>query len=96
MRDRWVRALRDLPQVQILTPDDPKLYAAITAFRLHGRTSHDDNVALAKALLDKYRIFTVHRDGLASGSCVRVTPALATRMNDMDALAAAIRSLAKA
>lgn len=93
LRDRWVRALRDLPQVQILTPDDPNLYGAITSFRLRERTSHDDNVALAKALLDKYRIFTVARDGLASGSCVRVTPALATRLSDVDALAAAIRSL---
>ena len=45
------------------------------------------------SLLNKHRIFTVHRDGLASGSCVRITPALATRMSDCDALAAAIRSL---
>src|SRR5256885_6455407 len=94
LRDRWVHALHDLPQVQILTPEDTRLYAAITSFRLRGRTAHEDNVALAKALLDKHRIFTVHRDGLASGSCVRVTPALATRMSDMDALATAIRSLA--
>src|SRR5205085_3270114 len=94
LRDRWVQALSDLPQVQVLTPGDPRLYGAITSFRLRGRTSHDDNVALAKALLDKHRIFTVHRDGVASGSCVRVTPALATRMSDVDALAAAIRSLA--
>jgi isopenicillin-N epimerase len=93
LRDRWVRALRDLPQVQILTPDDPRLHCAITSFRLRERTSHDDNFALAKALLDKHRIFTVARDGLASGSCVRVTPALATRLSDMDALAVAIRSL---
>jgi selenocysteine lyase/cysteine desulfurase len=96
LRDRWVHAVRDLPQVQILTPDDPTLYGAITSFRLRGRTLHDDNVALAKALLEQHRIFTVHRDGLASGSCVRVTPALATRMSDVDALAAAIRSLANA
>jgi len=94
LRDRWVSQVRDLPQVQILTPEDPKLYGAITAFRLRGRTSHDDNVALAKALLDLHRIFTVHRDGLASGSCIRVTPALATRMSDVDALAKAIRALA--
>jgi isopenicillin-N epimerase len=94
LRDRWVRQVINLPQVQILTPEDPRLYGAITSFRLRGRTSHDDNVALAKALLDKHRIFTVHRDGLASGSCVRVTPALATRMSEMDALASAIRSLA--
>ena len=83
-----------LPQVQILTPEDAGTHGAITSFRLRGRTSHEDNVALAKTLLDKHRIFTVHRDGLASGSCVRVTPALASRMSDCDALAAAIRSLA--
>jgi selenocysteine lyase/cysteine desulfurase len=93
LRDRWVHQLLDLPQVQILTPEEPGMYGAITSFRLRGRTSHEDNVALAKTLLDKHRIFTVHRDGLASGSCVRVTPALASRMSDCDALAAAIRSL---
>jgi isopenicillin-N epimerase len=93
LRDRWVHAVRDIPQIQVLTPEDPSLYCAITSFRLRGRTSHEDNVALAKVLLDKHRIFTVHRDGLASGSCVRVTPALATRMGDVDRLAAAIRSL---
>ena len=96
LRDRWVHALRDLAQVQILTPDEPMLHGAITSFRLRGRASHDDNVALAKALLDRHRIFTVHRDGLASGSCVRVTPSLATRMTDVDALATAIRSIATA
>ncbi|HEX8842817.1 MAG TPA: aminotransferase class V-fold PLP-dependent enzyme [Sphingomicrobium sp.] len=96
LRDRWVHQVIGLPQVQILTPEEPGSYGAITAFRLRGRTSHEDNVALAKALLDKHRIFTVHRDGLASGSCVRVTPALASRMSDCDALAAAIRSLARA
>jgi selenocysteine lyase/cysteine desulfurase len=93
LRDRWVHQVIDLPKVQILTPADPTMHGAITSFRLRGLTSHEDNVALAKALLDKHRIFTVHRDGLASGSCVRVTPALASRMSDCDALAAAIRSL---
>lgn len=94
LRSRWVDAVRDLPNVQILAPDD--LHGAITAFRLRGRTSHEDNVGLAKTLLDRFNIFTVHRDGLASGSCVRVTPALATRIADLDALAAAIRSIAMA
>ena len=93
LRDRWVHQLIGLPQIQILTPEEPGGYGAITSFRLRGRTSHEDNVALAKTLLDKHRIFTVHRDGLSSGSCVRVTPALATRMSDCDALAVAIRSM---
>jgi len=93
LRDRWVSQVIGLPQVQIFTPEDPASHGAITSFRIRGRTSHEDNVALAKTLLDKHRIFTVHRDGLASGSCIRVTPALATRMSDCDALAAAIRSI---
>jgi isopenicillin-N epimerase len=95
LRDRWVHAVRDLPNVQVLTPEDPRLYGAITAFRIAGRTSHDDNVALARTMLDRHGIFTVHRDGLASGSCVRVTPALATRMADVDALAAALRTIVR-
>jgi isopenicillin-N epimerase len=94
LRNRWVSQVIDLPQVQILTPEDPSLYGAITSFRLRGRTSKEDNVALAKTLLDKHRIFTVYRDGLASGSCVRVTPALATRMSECDALARAIKTIA--
>lgn len=96
LRDRWVRPLRDHPGIEILTPDDPRCYGAITSFRLKGRTSHADNVALARRLLDEHRIFTVHRDGLASGSCVRVTPALASRMEDCDALAAALRAISRA
>jgi len=94
LRDRWVHPLRDLPNVEIMTPDDPRMYGAITSFRLRGKTTHEDNVALAKALLDKHRIFTVHRDGLASGSVIRVTPALASRMEELDALVAAVRQIA--
>lgn len=94
LRDRWVRPLRDVPQVQILTPDEPESYGAITSFRLRGRTSHDENVELARILLEHHRIFAVHRDGLASGSCVRITPALATHENEVDRLVEAIRELA--
>src|SRR5206468_4182510 len=43
LRDRWVHAVHELPGVEILTPDDPRCYSAITSFRLAGRTSHADN-----------------------------------------------------
>jgi isopenicillin-N epimerase len=95
LRDRWVHAVRDLPDLQILTPEDPRLHCAITGFRFAGRSSHADNVALARTLLDRHGIFTVHRDGLASGACVRVTPALATRIADVDRLAAALRAISR-
>jgi len=94
LRDRWAEALRGDERFEILTPADPRLSGAITSFRLRGKTSHDDNVGLARRLLEAHRIFTVHRDGLASGSCVRVTPALATRVEEVDRLVTALRALA--
>lgn len=94
LRDRWVRPARELAKLEILVPDAPGSYGAITAFRLKGQTSHEANVALAKRLLDEHGIFTVHRDGLASGSCVRVTPALATTMEEVDRFVAALRKIA--
>ena len=94
LRDRWVRPARELAGLEVLVPDEPGSYGAITAFRLKGQTSHDANVALAKRLLDAHGIFTVHRDGLASGSCVRVTPALATTMEEVDRFVEALRKVA--
>ena len=96
LRDRWVGQLRDLPGIQVLTPDDSRMHGGITSFRLAGRTSEAGNRALAATLLDRFGIFTVHRTGLASGACVRVTPALFNSMADVDALADALRQIATA
>ena len=96
LRDRWVGQLRDLPGIQVLTPDDPRMHGGITSFRLAGRTSEAGNRALAATLLDRFGIFTVHRTGLASGASVRVTPALFNSMADVDALADALRQIATA
>jgi selenocysteine lyase/cysteine desulfurase len=80
--------------VEILTPTDPRLFGAIGAFRLSGRTSDAENMALARRLLDQFGIFTVYRTGLAGGACVRVTPALFTSEADVLKLAAAVRVIA--
>nr|WP_062332162.1 aminotransferase class V-fold PLP-dependent enzyme [Herbidospora sakaeratensis] len=93
LRERWVDQVRDLP-VEILTPDDPAMYGGMTAFRLAGRTSKADNTAVVDHLYTRHRIFTVHRDGVTKGDCVRVTPALFTSAADVDRLAAALRELA--
>ncbi|WP_240809170.1 aminotransferase class V-fold PLP-dependent enzyme [Microbispora catharanthi] len=95
LRDRWVHQVLDIPNVEILTPEDPAMYGTITAFRITGRTSEADNVAIRKYLLDRYRIFTVRRGGPARGDCVRVTPALFTSRDDVDLLATAIRDVAR-
>lgn len=93
LRSVWVDALQGLDGVTVLTPDDPRLHAGMSAFRLAGYSGAAGNRALAERLLEDFGIFTVHRDGVAGGACVRVTPALYNAPADCRALAAAVRAL---
>lgn len=95
LRDRWAVAARTIPGVDILTPDDPMLVGAITGFRLHGRSTREANQWVARVLLEEFNLFTVWRNGLAKGDCVRVTPALYNAPADADRLVAALRELAR-
>lgn len=83
LRDLWAEPLRGQREWEILTPPDKRLYAGITSFRRRGRTSLEDNVGLARRLVEEAKIFTVHRPGLASGACVRVTPAVFNSPDDV-------------
>ncbi len=94
LRDLWVGAVRGTPGIDILTPDDADLVAAITSFRLHGRTGKEENQAIVRELFEQHRLFTVWRTGLARGDCVRVTPALYNTPADAERLAAALRAMA--
>lgn len=96
LRDLWVERLRDHAGIEILTPQDRNLYAGITSFRLKGQTSVQENVALMRRLWDEHGIFTVQRDGVASGSCVRVTPAVFTGEREVTALAEALEQIVAA
>lgn len=83
LRDLWVDEFRDHKKIEILTPDDDRLHGGITSFRLKGKTSDDDNKNLARLLAEKYNVFTVYRNGIATGACVRVTPAFYTNKQDV-------------
>ncbi|MGE0553715.1 MAG: aminotransferase class V-fold PLP-dependent enzyme [Gemmatimonadales bacterium] len=96
LRDRWVKAARERRGIDVLTPDDPGLVAAITSFRLKGQTGRAENQAIVANLLDRYGLFTVWRTGLARGDCVRVTPALYNVPAHADRLGAALAELASA
>ncbi|MPR03833.1 aminotransferase class V-fold PLP-dependent enzyme [Pseudomonas sp. MAFF 212408] len=89
LRDVWVSQVRPLPGIEVLTPDDPRLYCGITAFKFIGR----DQQAMADRLLNEYALFTTTRTGAAFGSCIRVTPGLVTSAADMGALVNAITEL---
>jgi selenocysteine lyase/cysteine desulfurase len=93
LRDRWVTAVRDTPHIEVLTPDEPGMSGGITSFRLRGRTTRQENERVVGELLSKRRIFTARRTGIAGGDCVRVTPSLYSRVDDMDRLAQALRAL---
>ena len=94
LRNVWVDAARDIDNLEILTRDGPQNHAAITSFRFKGVTSVEGNIALVERLLEEDKIFTVHRDGVTNGACVRVTPSVFNRPNDCLALAAALRRIA--
>lgn len=93
LRDRWVGPARDVPGLDILTPDDPQMVAAITSFRLQKRTSSEDNQRIVDDLLTRYGLFTVRRTGVERGDCIRVTPALYNDVADVDRLVAALKQL---
>ncbi len=92
LRDRWVHAVRDIPEVEIAVPDDPARYCALTSFRLAGMKTEADAHRVQHRLFDKYRIHTVWRKGAAKGPVVRVTPGLYNTVEDSDALAVALRA----
>jgi selenocysteine lyase/cysteine desulfurase len=93
LRDYWVSRVRNFKGIEILTPDVPGSYGAITSFRLTGKVSKADNLAVANELREKHNIFTVRRGGVAAGNCVRVSAALFTRPTDLDRLVAALKTM---
>lgn len=94
LRDQWVEMVRGTPGVDVLTPDDRDLVAAITSFRIRGRTGKAENQAVVNELYDRHKLFTVWRTGLSRGDCVRVTPSLYNTPADARRLAGALSSIA--
>ncbi|HVZ48781.1 MAG TPA: aminotransferase class V-fold PLP-dependent enzyme [Gemmatimonadaceae bacterium] len=87
----WTSRVRGVPKVVLNTPADPRRSCAIANVGIQGMKPAD----LQKALLDRYRIFTVAIDGnLVHG--VRVTPQVYTSTQELDAFVKAIREIAAA
>jgi len=90
LRNLWVRAVRELPGIEVMTPDDPRLYCGITSMRF---TRQADQEPMVERLLRDYNLFTVMRSGAASGPCIRITPGLTTTAAHMELLARALTEL---
>ena len=85
----WTSQVRELPRVRLFTPSAPQRACAIATVGIDGIAPKE----LAKRLLEQHRIFTVAIDN-AGVHGVRVTPHLYTTTAELDALVAALRSLA--
>ncbi|MCH4898432.1 MULTISPECIES: aminotransferase class V-fold PLP-dependent enzyme [unclassified Pseudomonas] len=90
LRNLWVSAVRNLPGIEVTTPDDPRLYCGITSLRF---TRHADQQAMVERLLNDYNLFTVVRNGAACGPCIRVTPSLTTTAAEIQSLIQALNEL---
>ena len=90
LRNLWVSAVRNLPGIEVMTPDDPRLYCGITSMRF---TRHADQQAMVERLLNDYNLFTVVRNGAACGPCIRITPSLTTTAAEIQSLILALNEL---
>lgn len=93
LRSLWVHEARKMNGLTVLTPDNPKMVAGLTSFRLDGVTSTEANNALMKRLANQYGILTVRRTGPDAGDCIRVTPSFYNSPSDMQKLVMALRDI---
>jgi selenocysteine lyase/cysteine desulfurase len=90
LQQYWTDRVRDVPRVYLNTPSGARACGIANV----GITGQKPG-AIADALLEKHRIFTVAID-TAPVKGVRVTPHLYTTTDELDALVKAIRELAAA
>lgn len=90
LRDLWVKPARELEHIEVLTPDDPRLYCGITALRF---TRQADQQQMVERLLEEYNLFTVARQGAACGPCIRITPGFSTSAQEIGLLVEALQKL---
>ena len=69
------------------------MHAAITSFRIKGKTTYEENKMLMDTLTDKYGIFTVAISGIEKGCGIRVSPSLYNSREDINKLIAAINDI---
>lgn len=91
LKSIWLNKLARHPMVEIVSPAQENLSCAIASFRVKNRKSTE----IADELWKKYQILTVART-LGENGCIRVTPSLYTKTDDINRLNEAIKQLAGA
>ncbi|MEP6733137.1 MAG: aminotransferase class V-fold PLP-dependent enzyme [bacterium] len=89
LQNYWTNKVRGVPRIVLNTPRDPKRSCAIANVGVEGVKPG----ALAKILLDKYKVWTVAIDG-ANVHGVRIAPHVYTTTAELDTFVDALRSIA--
>lgn len=89
LKNYWATRVKDIPKVKIHTSFKPEYSCAICGVSVDGMTPGE----LDSALFNSYKIHTV---GIVweNVSCVRITPHVYTRLQDLDKLVMAIGEIA--
>ena len=93
LRDLWVDEARTMPHIELLGGTDAASITGISSFRIRGKKTVADAVSLQKRLEEEFGVFTVMRDGLNGGACVRITPQVFNTPDDIDVLVSAMGRL---
>ncbi|MBP9925423.1 MAG: aminotransferase class V-fold PLP-dependent enzyme [Cyclobacteriaceae bacterium] len=88
LQNYWTSRVRNMPHIEVNTPEDPKRYCGIGNVGVKGMKPQ----LLAETLLKKYKIYTVAIDGAGVHGC-RITPNLYTTTKELDAFVEALKTL---
>jgi selenocysteine lyase/cysteine desulfurase len=89
LQNYWTDQVRDLDHIVLNTPKDRQRSCAIANVGIKGMKPAD----LSKALLEKYKIWTVAIDGAGVHGC-RITPNVYTTLQELDVFVAALKDMA--
>ena len=90
LRERWMRAVESTPGVHLLTSYDPQQACALGAMRIDGIGAQQ----LTDTLQKRWGIHVRPRFVANEFECIRVTPNVFTKLDEVDLFAEAIRTLA--
>lgn len=91
LRERWMRALKDVPGVRLLTSFDPAQACALGSMSLEGI----DARKLTDELQRRWGIHVRRRGVKDEFECIRITPNIFTKLDEIDLFVEAIRTLAR-
>jgi selenocysteine lyase/cysteine desulfurase len=94
LRSLWVSEAEKMPHIEVLGGLDKESSTGMGAFRLAGKTTLKDAKNLQQRLEKEFGVFTVVRVGLASGSCIRITPQVFVTADEIGQLVMAMKALA--